>query len=70
MFSIQSAQMEIFLLLTQLKFVDHLSHGDFVAEKIFEILEVASDEARPTVIKSLEDIIDLNRHNDIIEKLM
>lgn len=62
--------MDIYLLLAQLKFVDHLSHGDFVAEKIFEILELASAEARPTIIKSLEDIIELGRHNDIIEKLM
>lgn len=61
--------MEIDLLLAQLKFVDHLSNGEFVCEKIFEILELASNDSRQTIIKSLEDIIDLTRHNDVIEKL-
>lgn len=62
--------MEIDLLLAQLKFVDHLSHGELVCEQIFEALETASDDARCTIIKSLEDIVDLTRHNDVIEKLM
>lgn len=60
--------MEIDLLLAQLKFVDQLSHGEFVYEEIFDALETASD--RRTIIRSLEDIIDLTRHNDVIEKLM
>lgn len=62
--------MEIDLLLAQLKFVDQLSHGDFVYEEIFDALETASDDARRTIIRSLEDIIDLTRHNDVVEKLM
>lgn len=62
--------MEIDLLLAQLKFVDHLSHGDFVCEKIFEVLEFATGDAQQIIIKSLEDIIDLTRHNDVINKLM
>lgn len=64
------SNMEIDMLLAQLKFVDHLSHGDFVCAEIFEALETASDNARRTIIRSLEDIVDLNRHNDVIEKLM
>lgn len=62
--------MEIDLLLAQLKFVDHLSHGEFVCEEIFDALETASNDARSTIIKSLEDIVDLTRHNDVIDKLM
>lgn len=65
-----SSNMEIELLLAQLKFVDHLSHGEFVCEEIFDALETASEDARRIIIKSLEDIIDLTRHNDVIEKLM
>lgn len=61
--------MEIDLLLAQLKFVDHLEHGEFVCEQMFEILELATGDARQTIIKSLEDIVDLTRHNDVIEKL-
>lgn len=64
------SQMEINLLLAQLKFVDHLSHGDFVCEKMFEILELASGDIQEVIIKSVEDIVDLTRHNDVIEKLM
>lgn len=62
--------MEIDLLLAQLKFVDHLSHGDFVYEEVFDALETASDDARRTIIRSLEDIVDLTRHNDVVQKLM
>lgn len=62
--------MEIELLLTQLKFVDHLSHGEFVCEEIFDALETASDDARRIIIRSLEDIVDLTRHNDVVQKLM
>lgn len=62
--------MDIELLLAQLKFVDHLSHGEFVCDEVFEALEAASYDARRIIIKSLEDIIDLMRHNDVIEKLM
>lgn len=62
--------MEIELLLAQLKFVDHLSHGEFVCEEVFDALETASDDARSIIIRSLEDIIDLTRHNDVIQKLM
>ncbi|XP_031621413.1 Fanconi anemia group D2 protein [Contarinia nasturtii] len=65
-----ASNMEIELLLAQLKFVDHLSHGDFVCTEIFDALETASTDARRTIIKSLEDIVDLTRHNDVIEKLM
>lgn len=62
--------MEIGLILAQMKFVDHLTHGDMVCEKIFDILELASNESRQVIIKSLEDIVDLTRHNDIVNKLM
>lgn len=62
--------MDIELILYQLKFVDHLTNGDLVCDKIFEILEVASDNARQTIMRSLEDIIDLTRHNDVVKKLM
>lgn len=62
--------MEIELLLAQLKFVDHLAHGEFVFEEVFDALETASENARDIIIRSLEDIIDLTRHNEVIEKLM
>lgn len=62
--------MTIELLLSQLKFVDHLANGDLVCERIFEILEMATENARQTIMRSLEDIIDLTRHNDVVKKLM
>lgn len=64
------SQMEINLLLAQLKFVDHLSHGDLVCDKIFEILELAEGDIQGVIIKCVEDIVDLTRHNDVIDKLM
>lgn len=64
------ANMEIELILAQLKFVDHLANGDVVCEKLFEILELAADDARQAIIHSLEDIVDLTRHNDVAKKLM
>lgn len=64
------AHMDIELILAQLKFVDHLANGDVVCEKLFEILELAVSDARQAVIRSLEDIIDLTRHNDVAKKLM
>lgn len=69
-FRTNASNMEIDLLLAQLKFVDHLSHGDFVCEEVFDALETASNDARRTIIRSLEDIVDLTRHNDVIDKLM
>lgn len=62
--------MEIELILAQLKLVDHLANGDVVCDKLFEILELATDDARQAIIRSLEDIIDLTRHNDVVKKLM
>lgn len=62
--------MDINLLLAQLRFVDHLSHGDLVCEKIFEILEIASGDVQEMIIKSVEDIVDLTRHDDVIAKLV
>lgn len=69
-FRTNASNMDIELLLAQLKFVDHLSHGELVCTEIFDALETASADARRTIIKSLEDIVDLTRHNDVIEKLM
>lgn len=62
--------MEIDLILAQLKFVDHLTNGDMVCDKMFEILDLATNDARQTIIRSLEDIVDLTRHNDVVKKLM
>lgn len=62
--------MDIELILAQLKFVDHLTNGDTVCEKVFDTLEMASNNTRQVIIRSLEDIIDLTRHNDVVKKLM
>lgn len=65
-----SSQMNIELLLTQLKFIDHLTNGEVVCEQIFDILENASSESRTIVIKNLADIIDLTKHNEVVTNLM
>lgn len=62
--------MEIELILAQLKFVDHLTNGEIVCEKLFDIFELAANDARQAIIRSLEDIVDLTRHNDVARKLM
>lgn len=62
--------MQIELLLTQLKFIDHLSNGEIVCDQVFEILQHASDESRPIIIKNLADIVDLTKHNEVVAKLM
>lgn len=64
------ANMEIELILAQLKFVDHLTNGEIVCEKLFDIFELAANDARQAIIRSLEDIVDLTRHNDVARKLM
>ena len=62
--------MEVELILTQLKMIDHIANGEMLCEKIFEILQLANNRSRQAIIRSLEDIVDLMRHNEVVQKLM
>lgn len=62
--------MHIELLLMQLKFVDHQANGETVCDKLMNIFESASNAACETIVKGIEDIVDLTRHNAVTERLM
>uniref|UniRef100_A0A182YL09 Fanconi anemia group D2 protein n=1 Tax=Anopheles stephensi TaxID=30069 RepID=A0A182YL09_ANOST len=58
--------------LSQLKFIDHVQNGELVFEKVFELLakanrnQVVFDE----IIFSLEDVIDVSKHDDALARLV
>lgn len=64
------SQLQVELILSQLRFVDHFANGNTLFERMLEILELVGSEARQTIIRYLPDIIDSSKHNAIVEKLM
>lgn len=62
--------LHIELILSQLKFVDHLSNGNNLCDKMMEILQLAESNVQQTIIRYLQDIIDTKRHNDVVVALM
>lgn len=62
--------MAIELMLTQLKFINHLANGTMVCEKVLDTLEMASNHTRQVVIHNIADIIDMTHHNEIMNRIM
>lgn len=67
----QISHLEIELILSQLKFVDHfVDTGNNLCEKMIDILRLAGEAAREIIITSLQDIIEMKKHNEIVKALM
>uniref|UniRef100_A0A182FW89 Uncharacterized protein n=1 Tax=Anopheles albimanus TaxID=7167 RepID=A0A182FW89_ANOAL len=58
--------------LSQLKFIDHFQNGDMVFEKVFELLAKANRNGVmfDEIIFSMEDIIDVSKHDDALRRLL
>ncbi|ETN67576.1 hypothetical protein AND_000597 [Anopheles darlingi] len=58
--------------LSQLKFIDHVQNGDLVFEKVFELLAKANrnDVVFDEIIFSMEDVIDVSKHDDALKRLL
>lgn len=47
-----------------------MANGDNLFERTMDILELAGEEARNTIVRYLPDIIDISKHNAVVQKLM
>uniref|UniRef100_A0AAG5DH85 Fanconi anemia group D2 protein n=1 Tax=Anopheles atroparvus TaxID=41427 RepID=A0AAG5DH85_ANOAO len=58
--------------LSQLKFIDHVQNGELVFEKVFQLLAKAKRETVifDEIIFSLEDVIDVSKHDEALHRLM
>uniref|UniRef100_A0A182W1S1 Fanconi anemia group D2 protein n=1 Tax=Anopheles minimus TaxID=112268 RepID=A0A182W1S1_9DIPT len=58
--------------LSQLKFIDHVQNGEKVFEKVFELLGKANHNpvVFDEIIFSLEDVIDVSKHDDALARLV
>uniref|UniRef100_A0A182N3J7 Fanconi anemia group D2 protein n=1 Tax=Anopheles dirus TaxID=7168 RepID=A0A182N3J7_9DIPT len=58
--------------LSQLKFIDHVQNGEVVFEKVFELLAKANRDpvVFDEIIFSLEDVIDVSKHDDALARLV
>ncbi|XP_052890137.1 Fanconi anemia group D2 protein homolog [Anopheles moucheti] len=58
--------------LSQLKFIDHVQNGELVFEKVFELLGKANRNSVvfDEIIFSLEDVIDVSKHDDALARLV
>ncbi|XP_049295693.1 Fanconi anemia group D2 protein homolog [Anopheles funestus] len=58
--------------LSQLKFIDHVQNGELVFEKVFQLLEKANRNpvVFDEIIFSLEDVIDVSKHDDALARLV
>uniref|UniRef100_A0A8W7PHY3 Fanconi anemia group D2 protein n=1 Tax=Anopheles coluzzii TaxID=1518534 RepID=A0A8W7PHY3_ANOCL len=58
--------------LSQLKFIDHVQNGELVFEKVFELLGKANRQpvVFDEIIFSLEDVIDVSKHDDALARLV
>uniref|UniRef100_A0A182SBH1 Uncharacterized protein n=1 Tax=Anopheles maculatus TaxID=74869 RepID=A0A182SBH1_9DIPT len=58
--------------LSQLKFIDHVQNGELVFEKVFELLAKANRNpvVFDEIIFSLEDVIDVSKHDDALARLV
>uniref|UniRef100_A0A182JZE5 Fanconi anemia group D2 protein n=1 Tax=Anopheles christyi TaxID=43041 RepID=A0A182JZE5_9DIPT len=58
--------------LSQLKFIDHVQNGELVFEKVFELLGKANRNpvVFDEIIFSLEDVIDVSKHDDALARLV
>lgn len=58
------------LILSELKFLNVVEHGDIVSLKIFQVFELATTNYQQVIIRSMPDIIDVGRHDEALERLM
>lgn len=58
------------LILSELKYLNIIEHGDMVSFKIFQLLELATAKYQQIIIRSIPDIIDVGRHDEAMERLM
>lgn len=58
------------LMLSELKYLNIVEHGDIVSLKIFQVFELATTNYQQVIIRSIPDIIDVGRHDEAIERLM
>uniref|UniRef100_A0A182PS96 Fanconi anemia group D2 protein n=1 Tax=Anopheles epiroticus TaxID=199890 RepID=A0A182PS96_9DIPT len=58
--------------LSQLKFIDHVQNGELVFEKVFELLGKANRNpvVFDEIIFSLEDVIDVSKHDEALARLV
>ncbi|XP_058170795.1 Fanconi anemia group D2 protein [Anopheles ziemanni] len=58
--------------LSQLKFIDHVQNGELVFEKVFQLLAKVKRETVifDEIIFSLEDVIDVSKHDEALHRLM
>uniref|UniRef100_A0A182MP79 Uncharacterized protein n=1 Tax=Anopheles culicifacies TaxID=139723 RepID=A0A182MP79_9DIPT len=58
--------------LSQLKFIDHVQNGELVFEKVFQLLAKANRNPLvfDEIIFSLEDVIDVSKHDDALARLV
>lgn len=58
------------VMLSELKYLNIVEHGDIVSLKIFQMFDVATANYQQIIVKSLPDIIEVSRHNEVMAKLM
>lgn len=57
-------------MLSELKYLNIVEHGDIVSLKVFQAFELATTSYQQVIIRSIPDIIDVGRHDEAMEKLM
>lgn len=59
------------LILAHVKLVDQQRHGEIIVEKIFQIIASNPNEtAKRLIVTSLEHIIDITMHDQVLGKLL
>lgn len=58
------------LMLSELKYLNIVEHGDIVSLKVFRVFEMATTNYQQVIIRSIPDIIDVGHHDEAMEKLM
>lgn len=58
------------LILSELKYLNIIEHGDLVSFKLFQAFELATPNYQQVLIRSIPDIIDVGRHDEAMERLM
>uniref|UniRef100_A0A7G3AIN6 Putative fanconi anaemia protein fancd2 nuclease n=1 Tax=Lutzomyia longipalpis TaxID=7200 RepID=A0A7G3AIN6_LUTLO len=58
------------MILSQLKFINKIKHGEMVFTRIITVLEASPMDVKQTIVRHLDDVIEAKRHSEIIRKLM
>ncbi|XP_052873129.1 Fanconi anemia group D2 protein homolog [Anopheles cruzii] len=64
----EATEVIVRMVLSQLKFIDHVSNGDMVFARVFELLAKAN-ETFEEIILHMEDVIDVSKHDEALERL-